>query len=120
MSLEEKSLSHPVLTSGSLRMLLRQVELLRTIDPEIQAQTISLLLNVAMKDPEPIAMQELAERTGTAQSSVSRNCAMLGKYHRRGQAGHGLLDAYEDPMNRRVKLVQLTTKGRRFIQQLKS
>ena len=105
-------------SSTNLGTIFRQVETFRTIDPEIQAQAISTLLVVALADPEPITMRDIGIRTGTAQSSVSRNVAMLGKIHRKGQSGHGLVDSYEDPMNRRVKLVKLTPKGTRFIQTL--
>ena len=107
---------NPPLTN--LGTLFRQVETFRTIDPEIQAQAISTLLVVALADPEPITMRDIGIKTGTAQSSVSRNVAMLGKIHRKGQSGHGLVDSYEDPMNRRVKLVKLTPKGTRFIHTL--
>ena len=118
MSLESVLSTRHNESSTNLGMLFRQVETFRTIDPEIQAQAMSTLLVVAIADPEPITMRDIGIRTGTAQSSVSRNVAMLGKIHRKGQSGHGLVDSYEDPMNRRVKLVKLTPKGTRFIHTL--
>jgi DNA-binding MarR family transcriptional regulator len=58
-------------------------------------------------------MKELAQTTGLASSSISRNVAALSDTHRGGQPGHNLLHAYEDPTNRRTKLVEVTPKGQR-------
>ena len=107
-------------SSERLRLdgLLRQIELFRTLDPEIQAQGLSTFLTIAKNDPSPISMRDLAESVGIAQSSCSRNVASLGKIHRHGRPGHQLVESYEDPMDRRIKLVKLTQKGRRFAQML--
>ncbi len=111
--LREKSSSNLVLSG-----LRNQIELFRTLDPEIQAQGLSTFLTIAMSDPVPISMRDLAEAVGIAQSSCSRNVASLGQIHRHGRPGHQLVESYEDPMDRRNKLVKLTPKGRRFAQML--
>ena len=80
----------------------------------MQAQSIAVFLKVA-KHPVPIKMAEIAEELGLSQSTVSRNVAYLGDWNRHKTRGHGLLEAYEDPMERRRKLVRLTAKGRRFL-----
>lgn len=110
----------PEESSKRLRLdgLFDQIELFRTLDPEIQAQGLSTFLVIAMSDPEPISMRVLADRVGIAQSSCSRNVAALGKIHRHGRPGHQLVESYEDSMDRRTKLVKLTPKGRRFAQML--
>ena len=104
--------------SSQLVGLFDQIELFRTLDPEIQAQGLSTFLVIAMNDPDPISMRVLADRVGIAQSSCSRNVAALGQIHRHGRPGHQLVESYEDPMDRRTKLVKLTPKGRRFAQML--
>ena len=86
---------------------------MRELDQEIQAQTIAVFLVVA-KSPLPIKMQDIGKELGLAQSSVSRNVAYLGDWSRHKVKGHGLIEAYEDPMERRRKLVKLTKKGERF------
>ena len=86
---------------------------MRELDQEIQAQTIAVFLVVA-KSPLPIKMQDIGKELGLAQSSVSRNVAYLGDWSRHKEKGHGLIEAYEDPMERRRKLVKLTKKGERF------
>lgn len=96
----------------------RCLEEMRRIDPEIQAQTVTCFLEVAMNPG--ITMKDLGERVGISQSSVSRNVAALSKVHRLNRPGHDLLVAVEDPMERRRKIVNLTEKGRKVAESLKS
>ncbi|KAB7627695.1 winged helix DNA-binding protein [Alkalilimnicola sp. S0819] len=69
---------------------------------------------------EGLTMKELCERLGISQSSTSRNVAALSKYHRLNRPGLDLVRATEDPMERRRKLVHLTSKGRRVAESLKA
>ena len=101
----------------SADIMLKIVERFREVDAEMQAQSMAVLLKVA-KHPGPIKMGEIAEELGLSQSTVSRNVAYLGDWNRRKEAGHKLLEAYEDPAERRRKLVRLTAKGRRFVKSL--
>jgi DNA-binding MarR family transcriptional regulator len=86
---------------------------IREVDPYIPTQTAECLLVVAAQPG--ITMQKLSESTGLAQSSCSRNVAMLSKYHRLGKEGYDLVEAVDDPRERRRKIVFLTTKGQRLI-----
>jgi DNA-binding MarR family transcriptional regulator len=97
--------------------LLMVIERFREIDAEMQAQSIAVLLKVA-KHPVPIKMSEIATELGLSQSTVSRNVAYLGDWNRRKEEGHKLLEAYEDPMERRRKLVRLTAKGKRVLKSI--
>lgn len=89
---------------------------LRNLDPEIQAQTVTIFLLVASKPGMP--MRDLEKLTGLASSSVSRNVAAMGKLHRGGRAGLDILVAKEAPLDRRSKLVFLTPKGHRIAKRL--
>jgi len=100
-----------------MSILLTSIEKMRELDAEIQAQTIAVFLTVA-KSPMPVKMQDISKELGLAQSSVSRNVAYLGDWTRHREKGKGLLEAYEDPMERRRKLVKLTKKGERFAEKL--
>ena len=102
---------------GGADIMLRVVERFREVDSEMQAQSMAVLLKVA-KHPVPIKMGEIAEELGLSQSTVSRNVAYLGDWNRHKEKGHQLLEAFEDPMERRRKLVRLTAKGKRFIKSL--
>ncbi|MDX0270882.1 MarR family transcriptional regulator [Sinorhizobium meliloti] len=93
------------------RRLISIIEEFRKLDPEMQAQTITLFLTVVSRPG--ISMKELVQSTGLASSSVSRNVAALSDTHRKGEAGHNLLRAYEDPEDRRTKRVDVTPKGQR-------
>ena len=102
---------------GLVSVMLKTVERFRDIDSEMQAQSMAVLLKVA-KHPVPIKMAEIAEELGLSQSTVSRNVAYLGDWNRHKSKGHQLVEAFEDPMERRRKLVRLTLKGKRFIKSL--
>ena len=69
-------------------------------------------------DGEGRSMQELAQRADLAQSSISRNVAALGKWHRLQKPGLNLVETFEDPRDRRRKPVYLTAKGRNVIHKI--
>lgn len=113
IELKELKVNHHEAASS----LLKVIERFREIDGEMQAQAIAVLLKVA-KNPLPLKMAEIAEELGLSQSTISRNVAYLGDWNRRKEAGHKLLEAFEDPAERRRKLVRLTAKGKRFVKSL--
>ena len=100
--------------TSNIEKIKHVVDCFRTLDSEMQAQTMTVFLIVVESHPTPVPMPEIARAAGLAQSSTSRNIAALGTYHRKGQPGLKLLDSYEDPMDRRTKLVKLTPRGERF------
>ena len=113
IQLKELKVNHHEAASS----LLKVIERFREIDGEMQAQAIAVLLKVA-KNPLPLKMAEIAEELGLSQSTISRNVAYLGDWNRRKEAGHKLVEAYEDLAERRRKLVRLTAKGKRFVKSL--
>lgn len=92
--------------------IFRALERLRELDPEMQLQAVQTFILVAGNPG--ISMQELQARLKLASSSVSRNVASLGRYGRSKYSGHELVDAQEDPADRRSKLVFLTARGHRM------
>jgi len=103
----------------AFRTLLKALDEFRKLDPVMPAQTMAHFLAVADRAPEEISMGELAEAIGLSQSSTSRNIAYLGKTWKPGVAGLDLVEAFEDPMERRRKLVRLTPKGKRVAESLR-
>lgn len=102
-----------------LKVALESLEAIRELtgDPEIQAQKVIILLQVAMH--REISMTDLLKYAGVEQSSVSRNVTTLAEgFPLKGKPGMGLVESYEDPAFRRRKLVRLTKKGEELIAKL--
>ena len=97
---------------SGLQVIITVLNHFAVLDQEMPIQQLRVYVEVALRDPEPTPMSELSIAVGIAQSSASRNVAALSNWNRHHNKGHDLLRAYEDPMNRRRKLVELTPKGR--------
>ncbi|WP_029010868.1 winged helix-turn-helix transcriptional regulator [Azospirillum halopraeferens] len=97
--------------------VVRVLEAFRTLDPDLPIQYALSFLTIAQN--EGISIGELAERLGIAQSSASRNVAALSRWHSFGKAGLDLVQAQEDPRERRRKIVTLTDRGQAFVADLR-
>lgn len=94
------------------------IDKFRSLNNEIQAQTIQTFLYVAMSDQRDVPMQEMGKALGLSQASVSRNVSFYSKVNRHRVKGQGLLGSREDPQERRRKVVYLTNKGSMFMSDL--
>jgi DNA-binding MarR family transcriptional regulator len=83
---------------------------------EMPMQQVDVLLSIAAKPGIPMA--ELADATGLAQSSISRNVAALSNYHRSGVPGLGFVEAVIDPREPRRRLLFLTPQGKVFVRRV--
>jgi len=70
-----------------------------------------ILLLLALHTYGEMTQQSLGTYTGVQRSSNSRNIAKLGIGENLGRPGLGLVESYEDPVDRRTKMVRLTPKG---------
>lgn len=95
-----------------LRMELSAIQKFLDVS-DIPTQQVMTFLFVAEKGEA--VMGDLAEATGVAQSSVSRNVARLGNGLSPSEPGYGLLEAFEDPYYRKRKLVKLTPRGKELV-----
>jgi DNA-binding MarR family transcriptional regulator len=86
-------------------------------DSEMLVQTMRTFLNVAMAS-ESISMQKLVVNLNMPQSTLSRNVATLSAINRHREKGHELVESFEDPTDRRNKLVKLTYKGERLAERI--
>lgn len=100
------------MASTSLRKFSAALHEFRKLDGQMPAQVIDMLL-VLFEDPAAIiSMGELANKSGMSQAATSRNVDTICKGFRHGGVGYGLAEAFEDPLNRRQKLIKLTHRGK--------
>lgn len=92
------------------------VKNLREIDADMpMAQAYCLLL---ISQYEGLSLKELAQRADVGMASASRYVSQFGKTVRPGESGMNLVEAYEDPMERRKKIIKLTPKGKTLIRKI--
>ena len=101
--------------------LLEVIEQIRKLDNQLESQTIAVFFAVCEHEgKEGMSMQDLASLLHIAQSSISRNVYKLSQVNRHRVTGLGLVESYEDPLERRRKLVTTTLKGRKLYTKLSS
>lgn len=103
-------------TKTNMMRVFRTVEEFRKMNPDMQIQAVATFALVALQPG--ITIKELRERTGTVQSTCSRNVALLSEGYHNGKAGYGLVEAQPDPYDSRRKVVFLTAKGKRVAETL--
>ncbi len=84
------------------------------IDPELPTQHLHLFLHAVLNTGSTI--KELETLTGISRAAASRIVDYLSFRQYRDKPGPGLLAAEEDPFERRRKIVRVTPKGERFLQ----
>jgi DNA-binding MarR family transcriptional regulator len=85
----------------------------RSLRETMPLQYVSAFLEVATDEHQNVT--EYAKRVGTSQSLMTRHLADLGTVNRYHEEGFGLVETYEDLMDRRNKLVRLTAKGKHIV-----
>ncbi len=101
-----------------IAIAMRILEQFRRLDSDMPIQYALSFLTIARH--EGLSMGDLAQRLDIAQSSASRNIAALSRWHSFGKPGHDLIEAREDPRERRRKIVSLTQRGRALIDNLRA
>lgn len=79
------------------------------------SQAYSLLLIARY---EGLSVKDLAHRADIGMATASRYVSQFGKTVRPGENGMGLVEAVDDPMERRKKIIKLTPKGKQVIAKL--
>jgi DNA-binding MarR family transcriptional regulator len=101
-----------------LRKLTDAIAIVRSVDPEMPAQTLQALLLIAA---EPgIQQRKLREKLDVASSTAARIVARLGEWERYHVQGAQLVMAERDPQDRRQQLLWLTPKGQKVVKQLEA
>lgn len=100
----------------TIHAFMSAVDELRKLDPELQLQTVKVFLLVA--EQPGILQGDIANLANISQGGSSRNVHALGKRHRKGKPGLGLIAQRSDDEDiRRVRLY-LTDRGRALLDRL--
>lgn len=106
-----------------LRRTLEATRLFMGLQHEINAPIIATFLGVTLwgedeRPDDPISVQELAQRVGLSDTTVSRHLRYLGTQRRINVPGLGLVETRTHPVDRRRKVVYLTRQGQALRDQL--
>jgi DNA-binding MarR family transcriptional regulator len=102
----------------TLEGILKCVAELRKIDSEMPLPQVHCLFLLAKAGETGMSLTELSKAAEIAMATASRYIGNLGKINRFKEEGFNLVEAYEDPMERRKKIIRLTPKGRVLINRL--
>ncbi len=108
---------------AQFRRVFELIRIFMGLQHEINAPIMATFLGVTMwgedeRPDDPVSIQELAERVGLNETTVSRHLRYLGTQRRVGVEGLGLVDTRTHPVDRRRKIVFLTRKGKALKDQL--
>jgi DNA-binding MarR family transcriptional regulator len=93
---------------------IRRIRTITQVDPDMSLQQLHCLLVIAT-EPEGTSLTAIANKVGITVPTASRYVSALGKVDRHHREGLKLVEAFEDPMERRRKIIRLTNKGKAFI-----
>ncbi|MEY3231455.1 MAG: hypothetical protein RL689_1544 [Planctomycetota bacterium] len=94
----------------------RALSLCRTLDPEIQCNSVMALLYIARRPGS--SPTELSSHLDLTSGAGSRLVSRLSEWDRFRVRGLQLVAAEPDPVDRRVRRLCLTPKGTRFVNEL--
>lgn len=98
-------------------MLARGMEKFAEISPELQLNAILAYLYVAQAGE--CSLKEIEKALGTSGPVASRTISIWTEQKNKEVAGIGFIDRFEDPNDRRHKLLRLTPAGKQFYQSLR-
>lgn len=83
---------------------------IRQVDPEMPIAQAMCLFVIA-QEKEGLSLTELSRKVGIGMATASRYVASLNKMTRYRTEGLKLVESFEDPLERRKKIIRLTPKG---------
>lgn len=81
------------------------------VDPDMSLAQAKCLLIVS-KDNNGMSLSDIAKKAGIGLATASRYIGALGNINRHREEGLKLIESFEDPMERRKKIIRLTSKGK--------
>jgi DNA-binding MarR family transcriptional regulator len=105
------------MSRSSAAKLIAVMHKVRELDPEMPAQTLLALLEISSH--ENFSQQDLREALNVASSTSARIAARLSEWERfPKQPGLSLVNNEINPMDRRLRLISLSAKGKAFVNSL--
>lgn len=101
---------------GLLKSFHSALEPFREVRGTMPLQYVITFLLVAQDEHQNVS--EYAKRAGTSQSLMTRHLSDLGDTNRYHEEGMGLVEGYDDIMDRRNRLIRLTPKGKTLVWRL--
>lgn len=87
------------------------------IEPDMPLSQAKCLFIVA-KEEEGMSLSDIAKKAGIGLATASRYIGALGNINRHKEEGLKLIESFEDPMERRKKIIRLTVKGKIAIRKI--
>lgn len=108
------------MTTATMQTTLDTLRTIRdfTKDSDMPVQQVCILLHVAMNPGQ--SMVQIAEATGLAPNSISRNCSRLGRGISWDKPGDDLIVVEEYIHDRRVKVVKPSQKLTALVEQIET
>jgi DNA-binding MarR family transcriptional regulator len=98
---------------SALNSLYNALEPFRAERGTMPLQYVTAFLLVAKDEHQNVT--EYAKRAGTSQSLMTRHLSDIGVTNRYHEEGMGLVEGYDDVMDRRNRLIRLTAKGKTLV-----
>lgn len=100
-----------------LKDAIQLIQGISKIEAEMPLQQLHVLLLIA-EAGEGTSLTDLARSAGIGLATASRYVSALGKQNRHREEGLLLVESFEDPMERRKKIIRLTAKGKAALMKL--
>lgn len=106
----------PSIPVAAVNKQLKIFEIFKTLDYTMPVGQMLFFLTAAKLEGHPL--QDIASSADIPTSTASRYLTNCSIRLRDGTPGLGLLRATENPDNRRMKIIELTSKGRQLLEQI--
>lgn len=90
---------------------------IRQVDPEMPVAQAMCLFVIAQAE-EGLSLTELSKKVGIGMATASRYVASLNNITRYKTEGLRLVESFENPLERRKKVIRLTTRGKIAIRKI--
>lgn len=102
-----------VINKSEANKYLRFLQMFKKLDKEMPVGQLEFLINAVLMDGS--SLTEVAAATGSKMTTASRYLGQLSAPSFKYPDGLGLLKSYENPFNRRMKVIELTDEGKELM-----